>query len=380
MTGQARNSQRLVRLVGVIGFFACAALGPLLYVFAEPSKTRASTPVPEWDFEAFRSGKLAKLWEVHLEESSPLTVALRSWHNDQMFELGGLRSKDAFMGRSEWVFFGSPRDQHTARLQRYAEQRQRFYRQLKAACDQLGVHLLCAVVPDKATVYPDFAFLDGLPRPVRESMYPLVNKEIADAGIERLDLLARFKALRLQSPEVILYLPRDTHWDWPGSRAAAELCVDRLLELGWDLGQRELYVPYPIVRVPVSPDLLEVYGLLPGGRVSPILSDGLRYAYLARPGPGGRSTPAEEDPKGARLALCGDSFGSALRVSLRGYSGRLVDTLGVIPGEGPFPGLIETLTRIRKGEIDVGVIVWVCIERSFAEGMWWKNPPDPSGG
>ena len=110
--------------------------------------------------------------------------------------------------------------------------------------------MLLVLIPTKAEVYPEK--LSELAPPLAvPHVAPYCRKllgELADAGVETVDLLPAFIEQRNAESE-LLYMPQDTHWTHQGLRLAARLIAERVRRYPWyaDLADRQ--VQYGVKRV-----------------------------------------------------------------------------------------------------------------------------------
>lgn len=368
---------RPVAIVCVGAFLVLIGLGPLLWLFGEPVKTRAAKPFPTWSTDAFLDGRWTENLRLHLRETSPVTVAFRGVGSELEYLLG-VHEADVLVGRGGVMFAPFSVRPSFARVRNERDERLAFHRELAAWTAERGIGLLCVVVPDKVRLMPERLFEDGrLPEP-KASAYAAFLAELEAGGIATIDLAREFAAARAERPEVSLYHERDTHWTAAGAWRAARAITDRLDELGWLAD----VPPAPIVATPAQvfaarADLASLCGFLTDGLFARRVADFGRSAGIRLARTGDPSQAVAPVQPTARIALCGDSFAGMLSWTLPAATGRLVDTAGAVPGQGPLAGLLDTLERIDRGELRPRVLVWELIERSQAEAFWTPRPQLP---
>jgi SGNH hydrolase-like domain, acetyltransferase AlgX len=108
-----------------------------------------------------------------------------------------------------------------------------FLQAIRDVCAERSVRLLIVLIPDEQQIdtaqQRAIAIAAGLP--LEQFDFDLPNRALAATlsglKIEYLDLLP---LMRERSKAELLYLPRDTHWNIPGNRAAAEAIAARVSE------------------------------------------------------------------------------------------------------------------------------------------------------
>jgi alginate O-acetyltransferase complex protein AlgJ len=101
-----------------------------------------------------------------------------------------------------------------------------------------GVDFLFVPVPSKEEIYPDKAGGPELASFVGEVVNPFERKfllELAEQGIETIDLLPSLLAARKASPDKAepLFQPQDTHWTARGLELVASIVAERIKQYPW---------------------------------------------------------------------------------------------------------------------------------------------------
>jgi alginate O-acetyltransferase complex protein AlgJ len=172
---------------------------------------------------------------------------------------------------------------------------------------RLGVDFLLVPVPTKAEVYPDKLLAPKLLEGKLPRLNPFGRKlllELAEAGVEVIDLLPSYLAARVEDArsEELLYQPQDTHWTDRGLRLAAERIAQRVKQYPWytTLAEESVTLGERRVRFKQLGDL--------HSRLAPREQRRYRAATLI----GRQVTRADgtlyEDDASSPIVLLGDSF------------------------------------------------------------------------
>ncbi|MCA8956485.1 MAG: hypothetical protein KDC87_10455 [Planctomycetes bacterium] len=358
------------RAVAVL-FVVLLAAAPVLYFTCAPMRTLASVSAPSWSdggVEAFRSGEFMDRWDTHLKESSPLTVALRGWLNESLYRAGLLDGERVVLGRQGWMYLRETVTENPNMAQRTAV-RQAGLRGLRDEVDRLGLSLLVVLVPDKASVYPEFLPAGRLPAE-RVDRCVRIAAELRDLGFECMTLLEPFLAYKHECPGELLYYRRDTHWAMPAAWLAGELVRQRLLRLGWlqRAGPVRDFQNLVWLENAELPNLVEMLGIRPASSLANSLL--VPKQHMGFQHGDGRSY-LDPNPE-AVVALAGTSFSAGgLHRSLPHQLVRSVDCTGAIPGGGMVRGLLHVLDAIRGGRLpNCKIVVWEVVESVYAGYGW----------
>lgn len=355
----------------IVGFCASIAMGPVLFLLQGRVQTRSTPPLPALELRAVLDGEHPKALEKHLVESSPVTHAIRGAYRDLWMGLGLLETGNAVIGRGGQLFLWGTLDEPRLFARDHAP-RQRHLAAIARRAAALGVTLLLVTVPDTARVLPELLPEGREIPPARRALYGEVLAEARAHGIDALDLAAAMAVLRRSRPEEALYQATDTHWTLEACFRTAELVVRHLEDQGVlaAIPRASLRAAASMQRMGLG-DLAEQTGLSPDGAFGPLVRAPIRWIGLFVRGPDGSERTLDQREPDAGLAVAGDSFADVGFVpALAGHAGRLVDAGGVLPAGGPRRGLDDTLARIERGELRARVVVWVVVERSFAEAWW----------
>ncbi|MBI2300016.1 MAG: hypothetical protein HYU66_13925 [Armatimonadetes bacterium] len=97
-----------------------------------------------------------------------------------------------------------------------------------------GIDLLLVLIPGKPEVFPEKLSAKA-PDPALPAVQPFERKlllELAEAGVEAVDLLPAFLRAKAASPEPF-YMTQDTHWSNTAARVAARLVAERVRQYPW---------------------------------------------------------------------------------------------------------------------------------------------------
>lgn len=303
-----------------------------------------------------------KRWEQRL---APFQEDVRRQLAARPAEIKGLVGRDGFLffrGSLEYLLSGDLRRQENGRDPFPAIVD--YHRQLRAR----GIDLLLVVIPEKPEVFPEKVSA-AAPKGGRPHVTPYTRKlllELAEAGVESVDLLPAFLDARDRSPEPF-YMPLDTHWSNTAVRLAAKLIGERVREYPWFARARGKPIAYT-TRPAVSVRTGDVRGMLPD-------AEKLRYRPMKLAAqqvvaPGGRLY--EDDPKSAIVVL-GDSFCGVYHFEdcqHAGLSAHLAREIGMpvdlIMAHGSGPRIRAQLSR--RGAAAVArkkLVVWTVVSRDL---------------
>ncbi len=248
-----------------------------------------------------------------------------------------------------------------------------------------GVDLLFVPVPTKAEIFPDRAAVppggDAAPfkRFVGQVVNPFERKfltELADKGIETVDLLPAFLADRARDPSPkgeALYQAEDTHWTTRGLELAARLVAERVRRYPWykPLGAHARRYETKDASFTRHGDLCSRLPEVEQAKYAPETLVGHQVV-----GPDGALY--EDDPD-SPIVLLGDSFTGVYQLmdcEHAGVSAHLAKDLGapldLVMSYGGGPNVRSKL--LRRGEAALGskkLVIWMMTARDlydFSEG------------
>ena len=373
-------------------------------------------------------GEHLRRFERTLEERSWATGVTQPAMREAWFALFGEPGPQALVGGEGWLFYRpgvrylvEPGGKGTAVASRprseqarepRGQEALRIVRQFRDGLAERGIQLLVMPVPGKASVYPDRLSgryegrIEAFRSPTREFI-----GELRAAGIEVVDLFARFRELRESGEE--LYLAQDTHWTPRGAELAAELAAERMVQLGWVEAGTNAYALRE-ARVRRRGDIVEmtqVKGLrrrYPGEVVTArqVIDPELGLLVPSRSDRPG----TYRDPRGqSEVLLLGDSFSRVYQYAEPRSLGERLESGGELPRE-PDPvvsarlypgsaGLVSHLARALSARVDAvisdggattevrqqlsvnpeilegkRVVVWEFVERDIGMGEWAEVP------
>ena len=369
---------RTIRAARRRAHLRCLACATLAVLAAGPAGILLSGDALDWPtatWDSVRDGSWARATEDELTDRSPVATQLRGAAIDARYRLGLHESELVVRRPGGWLFSrsslfsGDPRNDTSATARAWL-------RRLAARCRALDVEILALPVPDRWRIYPDRCFDDGRAPAALASRYRRILADFEAAGVDALDLAQTFAQRRRERPLERLFYQRDTHWTTVGALLAAQHAHQRLAQRGplSRLGPPAGFATAPPTVLRLRQGLTQTLGLRADGAQDRAGWEDTTGFYLT--GPTGPLTPGAEPE--ATVALCGDSFGEALKATLPGVVGRTTDCAGVLPGEGPFAGLLQTLSRIAAGQLRARAVIWVFVERSRVEGPWDAPRPSPN--
>ncbi|MBX3463764.1 MAG: hypothetical protein KF830_11380 [Planctomycetes bacterium] len=348
-----------------------------------PIRSRGQYTAPAATWANVLDGSWMPAKERELREASPIAWWLRSGWNELLFRAGTPRSERVQVGRDEWFFLAATVAPDRALFERRAAVRQRVFATVRDAVRAAGGELFVWLVPDKARVYPEYAFAGGELPAAKAPLYGEVLGELRGLGIATADMAAALAAARTALPAEELYFRRDTHWRPQGALAAAR-AVAAAIE-GGDLGrwlsprgEVELAGKDSIRMVG---DLTALLGLATvevahagGWHAEPmsLLTERLAetrdyYGIVRRER--GAALPIGGDDDAAEVWVAGTSFSEengwkALSLAL-GRPVRVVLARGA-GGTEPARALLQRLAQGARPK----VVVWEIVERGLLEDEW----------
>ncbi len=340
---------------------------------AAPSLTKASLLDGTWMVEK----------EKQLREDSPITWWMRSSWNEMRYRLGVPQSSQVHFGKGEWFFIKESVSPDLAAFERARPARMQFFREVRDLVRQAGAELFVVILPDKARVYPEMCYGDGVLPPSKVGNYVAILADLAAVDIPTVDLAAAMAAARAVDPATELYYRRDTHWRPAGALVAGRAVAAALEQhFGTRLGPRSAVALSGLTSVRAIGDLPANMGIgtveLPDPvlewRTAPMsfLADHLSevrdyYGVEIRRETGAVAMDGK-DPQ-AEVLLLGASFAeengmNALALflgrSVRAYIRR--GAVGMLPLQAALP-------ELRAGT-KAKVVVWEIVERGIFDPVW----------
>ncbi len=253
-----------------------------------------------------------------------------------------------------------------------------FKRQLEAR----GVDLLFCPIPVKAAVMPEklSEHAPGAGGPYVDPSTRKLMLELAEAGVECVDLLPHFIAARKNAANEPVYMPLDTHWT-PGTvKVAARVFAERIRAYPWFKEAAKTPVKYStketqfkrrgdiVYMLPESERLKHPPMKLEAEQV--LMPDGSFY----------------EDDRSSPVVLLGDSYAGVFHFEDCRYAGitahlakELSFPIDLILGQGMGPKVRAKLARRGKGALEgKKLVIWALSERDLHEYRDpWKMIPLP---
>jgi hypothetical protein len=183
-------------------------------------RTRSQMAPPLATMATVLDGTWMTQKEKQLREDTPVTWWLRSTWNEWRYRLGVPTSAQVHFGKDEWLFIQDSIAPNRAAFEQAQPARRRFLAEVRDLVRNAGAELFVVVYPDKARVYPELCFGDGVLPPSKRDNYAAILADLAATDIPTVDLAAVLAAERAAHPDVELYYRRDTHWRPQGALAA----------------------------------------------------------------------------------------------------------------------------------------------------------------
>lgn len=346
-------------------------------------RTRSQLPAPVASRSSVFDGSWMLAKERQLREDSPVVWWLRSNWNELRYRAGVPQSQQVHFGKDEWFFIQESVFPDRAAFDRAQGARRQFLREVRDLVAGAGAELFFVVVPDKARVYPDLCYADGVMPAGKKDNYAAILADLAAVGIPTVDLAAAMAAERAAAPATELYYRRDTHWRPAGAlvggraiaaaleqrygarlrprvpMALSGLTAVRLIgDLPANMGIATVELPDPVVERRTAPMSL----------LADRLAEVREYYGLELTTPNGKVAMDGKDPD-AEVWLLGTSFSEengANAVSL--FLGRPLRTTIVRGAVGMAP-LRAALPELRAGT-KAKVVVWELVERGIFDPVW----------
>lgn len=197
----------------------------------------ATPPSEEWQdrpvvatLETLRTGDAGPALERSLSDRSFLTHGSAAWYRAGVATWLGRRPQTAFqldellgMDKSTWLFFPGRREAFTsAERERATDIAVEKIVSAAREMEKAGVKLVVQLIPDRARLYADKAYEDGLP-PEKARFLPDVVRRLREAGLAVQDLTPAFAHAREEGLQV--FYRDDHHWTFRGAERAAQEAV-----------------------------------------------------------------------------------------------------------------------------------------------------------
>ena len=357
--------------------------------------TRSQVPPPTATSASVLDGSWMLAKEKQLREDSPITWWLRGSWNELKYRAGVPQSPLVHFGKDEWFFIQESVFPDRAAWDRATPQRRQFLRDVKAMVEKAGAELFMAIVPDKATVYPDRCYADGQLPACKAGNYAAMLAELGELGIPTADLAAamaparsEMAAARAADPQgdpakYDLYFARDTHWRPQGALAGGRAMALALeARFGSKLAPRVPMELGALTEIRLLGDLSANLGLatievpdvqmerrtVPLSLLSERLAEVRGYYGVNLRTPNGAVTLDGHDPA-AEVLVIGTSFSEENgRSALSLFLGRPVRSV-IVRGAAGMKPLRAALDELQKGT-RAKVVVWEMVERGQFEPVW----------
>lgn len=241
----------------------------------------------------------------------------------------------------------------------------------KTMAANAGVRLLLVPIPGKIAVYPDM--LD--PAWSADRRWDAENlaflQELRGQGVEVLDLLPDFLAMRKQGIDV--YCRQDSHWSPAGMQHAAEAIQQWMSTQAWYPGVAHLATTRVAQTVHASGDLATLLADQSPAEQLQVM----RVESEGRPVPADRQSPIVLMGDSSTLVYHGDGLlaeAAGLPDQLAALCSTSIDLIGVLGGGANGSRMI--LARRKDNLAGKKCLVWVFSARELSESSdGWKMIP-----
>jgi len=350
-------------------------------------RTRSQHRAPAATIENVVSGLWMTKKERELQELSPIVWSLRGHWNELRYRCGIPQSDRVTFGEDEWLFIKSSVRPNNVGFAKAKEQRLAVFAQARDAVRAAGAELVMMILPDKARIYPDKVYPDGVMPADKAGNYAAIMAEIDSLGIMGVDLATPMQAARQaitsSDPLDQLYFARDTHWR-PGGALIAGQTVAAAIEsrFGDELGARQtmrLTGPSSVRAVGdltaqlgmlavVQPDKVQQQRTAAMSLLTDYLAEVRHYYGAELVTPAGAVGMFGEDPD-AEILVIGSSFAEANGMIALSFGLARSVRANIIRGAAGILPLQATLEQLRPGQ-KAKVVVWEIVERGLFEGFW----------
>ena len=177
-----------------------------------------------WSFASFNrtaqmtvlNGKFTQAVQSHYDDQFPIKRLGTNLWAAVDFKLFHEGRPGVVLGRDQWLYSDEEFDPVAGGTQIEADN----FALIKGVAGQLkehGVHLVLAIVPAKARLYPEHIGATA-PAAVHKDLYQQFHAQAAAAGLFAPDLLAPLQQAKAQGP---VFLRTDTHWTPMGADVVA---------------------------------------------------------------------------------------------------------------------------------------------------------------
>lgn len=349
-----------------------------------PIVTRSQVLMPEASWETVTDGTWMTEMDRYLREQSPIVWRLRGTWNEALLRCGLVQSERVHLGREGWMFLRASVFPDVRRFDAMSGDRRRVFARVRDLVRAAGAELVVSLVPDKARIYPEFAFKEGVISASKEPLYRRAVQELRDEGIAVVDMMVGMAAARAAAPDQLRYYYRDSHWRAVGALigaqavsatiealpAAAGLAPRNATELGARTSIRGLGGLVPVLGL-LSYEKPHGEGRLHSLPMS-LLTAGLTeefdsYSVVMRAG--GRPISPLVDDLDCEILLIGTSFSEANGArALALWMGRPVRLI-MDYGVSGLPAISKALDELKQGT-RAKVVVWEIAEPGLMVPGW----------
>ena len=288
----------------------------------------------------------------------------------------GIEGRNGFLffrGSLEYILSGDLRKQRNDPFPAIVDYKNRLGKK--------GIDMLFVIVPAKPELYPE-KLSDHAPDRNGPYVTPYTRKfllELAEAGVETIDLLPAFMRERDQGDEPI-YMKLDTHWSNRAIRIAAHLIAERIKRYPWFKEVCRSPIRYRTREVEVV-RLGDIRGMLPEEERIKYPPMRLKAQQVLNPD----GSPYRDD-KSSPIVILGDSFCGVFHFEdckHAGISAHIAKEIGMpvdlIMAYGSGPRIRKLFARRGKDAIrSKRLVIWMTAARDLYN-YWapWEIVPVP---
>jgi alginate O-acetyltransferase complex protein AlgJ len=177
------------------------------------------------DWKSFREGISTQALEKQLDQKMPMRQTLIALANSTRYKLFGGGAEQVRVGKNDWLFLTDELrfegDDGKTRNAANLKARLDLIASIAKRLESQSVHLVLALVPDKARLYPD-QLQAGVYPLYNQSRYADILQGLEARKVRTVNLWAPFAQAAGAGKDGELYYRTDTHWNQKGARIAAQ--------------------------------------------------------------------------------------------------------------------------------------------------------------
>ncbi|WP_020158934.1 alginate O-acetyltransferase AlgX-related protein [Methylobacter marinus] len=246
----------------ITGFFILLIFVPLIFQLigfkSDVAEKRALAQMPEFSLNNLYQKNFYSQVDNFLNDHSAsrgYAIKFKNWIDYRIFNISPAPA--VFIGKEGWMYYKTTLgdyldDSCTAREKmRLIAQR---LGELKTVIEASGRRFIFTIIPNKATVYPEYVGLDINPSRCGKSHYDLLVEALEGYNIDNFVKIDHL--LNEAKEDVLVYYKTDSHWTDEGALIAINALFKKLDPVSWDQ-----YLPkFDLVEAKYKGDLLGMFG------------------------------------------------------------------------------------------------------------------------